>query len=134
MDLSQAEALRKELGQLLRKQTEVLESRTFGVATDADILEYEDQTRSFTKCAINSPIRTRQREGSRSPMHPARKKSRLSANGSAANQFGDRNILQAKTLETPEAANTSAREAQNKQTTLSCIPPWRHRAKTMSAH
>ncbi|MGA8500742.1 MAG: hypothetical protein WB683_04285 [Candidatus Sulfotelmatobacter sp.] len=41
MDLSQAEALRKELGQLLRKQTEVLESRTFGVATDADILEYE---------------------------------------------------------------------------------------------
>ncbi|MFZ0276989.1 MAG: hypothetical protein WA254_07640 [Candidatus Sulfotelmatobacter sp.] len=41
MDLNQAEALRKELGQLLRKQTEVLESRTFGSATDADILEYE---------------------------------------------------------------------------------------------
>lgn len=41
MDNSQAEALRKELGQLLRKQTEVLESRTSGAATDTDILEYE---------------------------------------------------------------------------------------------
>ena len=29
------------LGQLLRKQTEVLESRTLGAATDAEILEYE---------------------------------------------------------------------------------------------
>lgn len=41
MDTSRVEALRKELGQLLRKQTEVLESRTFGAATDSDILEYE---------------------------------------------------------------------------------------------
>jgi hypothetical protein len=41
MDSNRAEVLRKELGQLLRKQTEVLESRTFGAATDTDILEYE---------------------------------------------------------------------------------------------
>jgi hypothetical protein len=41
MDIDRAEALRKELGQLLRKQSEVLESRTFGAATDTDILEYE---------------------------------------------------------------------------------------------
>jgi hypothetical protein len=39
MDSNRTDALRKELGQLLRKQTEVLESRTFGAATD--ILEYE---------------------------------------------------------------------------------------------
>jgi hypothetical protein len=30
-----------ELGQVLRKQTEGLESRTFGAATDTEILEYE---------------------------------------------------------------------------------------------
>ncbi len=41
MDANRAEALRKELGQLLRKQSEVLESRTFGAATDTDILEFE---------------------------------------------------------------------------------------------
>ena len=41
MDSTRAEALRKELGQLLQKQNEVLESRTFGAATDTDILEYE---------------------------------------------------------------------------------------------
>jgi hypothetical protein len=41
MDSNRIEALRKELGQLLRKQTEVLQSRTFGAATDIDILEYE---------------------------------------------------------------------------------------------
>ncbi len=41
MDSNRVEALRNELGQLLQKQTEVLESRTFGAATDADILEYE---------------------------------------------------------------------------------------------
>jgi len=41
MDSSQAEAVRKELSQLLRKQTQVLESRAFGAATDTDILEYE---------------------------------------------------------------------------------------------
>ncbi len=41
MDSNRVEALRNELGQLLRKQTEVLESRTFGAASDDDILEYE---------------------------------------------------------------------------------------------
>lgn len=41
MDSNRAEALRKELGQLLRKQTEMMESRTFGAATDTDILESE---------------------------------------------------------------------------------------------
>ena len=41
IDTNRAEALREELCQLLRKQTEVLESRTFGAATDTDILEYE---------------------------------------------------------------------------------------------
>ena len=35
------EELRTELNQLLRKQNEVLESRTFGAATDTEILEYE---------------------------------------------------------------------------------------------
>jgi len=35
------EELRTELNQLLKKQTEVLESRTFGAATDTEILEYE---------------------------------------------------------------------------------------------
>lgn len=41
MDNNRTEALRKELSQLLRKQTQVLESRTLGAATEADILEYE---------------------------------------------------------------------------------------------
>jgi hypothetical protein len=41
MDRDQSEALRKEISQLLRKQIEVLESRTIGAATDTDILEYE---------------------------------------------------------------------------------------------
>ena len=41
MNSIRAEALRKELGQLLHKQTEVLESRSFGTASEADILEYE---------------------------------------------------------------------------------------------
>jgi hypothetical protein len=36
-----SEELRDELTRLLRKQTEVLESRTFGSASDTDILEYE---------------------------------------------------------------------------------------------
>ena len=35
------EELRAELAQLLRKQNHLLESRTFGSATDAEILEYE---------------------------------------------------------------------------------------------
>lgn len=33
--------LRAELNQLLRKQVEVLESRSLGTATDSDLLEYE---------------------------------------------------------------------------------------------
>lgn len=33
--------LRAELGQLLDMQAEVLQSRTFGTATDAQLLEYE---------------------------------------------------------------------------------------------
>lgn len=33
--------LRVELNQLLRKQVEVLESRSLGTATDSDLLEYE---------------------------------------------------------------------------------------------
>jgi len=36
-----SEELRDELTRLLRKQTEALESRAFGSATDTDILEYE---------------------------------------------------------------------------------------------
>ena len=35
------EELRIELAQLLRKQNELLESRTFGSATEGEILEYE---------------------------------------------------------------------------------------------
>jgi hypothetical protein len=35
------EELRAELNYLLKKQTEVLELRTFGGASDAEILEYE---------------------------------------------------------------------------------------------
>jgi hypothetical protein len=41
MEDYRAEELRAELNQLLKKQTEVLESRSFGAATDAEILEYE---------------------------------------------------------------------------------------------
>jgi len=41
MNNDRAEALREELGQLLKKQAEVLESRTFGGASDTEILEYE---------------------------------------------------------------------------------------------
>lgn len=33
--------MRTELNQLLRKQVEVLESRSLGTATDSDLLEYE---------------------------------------------------------------------------------------------
>ena len=36
-----SEELRDELTRLLRKQTEILESRTVGSATDTDILEFE---------------------------------------------------------------------------------------------
>ena len=41
MENYRAEELQAELNQLLRKQTEVLESRSFGAATDTEILEYE---------------------------------------------------------------------------------------------
>ena len=41
MENYDVEELRTELNQLLKKQTEVLESRTFGAATDTEILEYE---------------------------------------------------------------------------------------------
>jgi hypothetical protein len=41
MENYQIEELRAELNQLLKQQTEVLESRSFGAATDSEILEYE---------------------------------------------------------------------------------------------
>jgi hypothetical protein len=41
MENHRVEELRAELNQLLKKQTEVLESRTFGGATDTELLEYE---------------------------------------------------------------------------------------------
>ncbi len=41
METNRVEELRAELSQLLRKQSEVLESRTFGGATDTELLEYE---------------------------------------------------------------------------------------------
>lgn len=41
MENYRAEELQAELSHLLRKQTEVLESRSFGAATDTEILEYE---------------------------------------------------------------------------------------------
>jgi hypothetical protein len=41
MENYRVEELRVELGQLLKKQTEVLESRSFGAASDTEILEYE---------------------------------------------------------------------------------------------
>ena len=41
MENYRADELRAELDQLLKKQAEVLQSRTFGTATDTDLLEYE---------------------------------------------------------------------------------------------
>jgi hypothetical protein len=41
MENHRIEELRAELDHLLKKQTEVLDLRTFGGASDADILEYE---------------------------------------------------------------------------------------------
>jgi hypothetical protein len=41
METNRVEELRTELSQLLRKQSEVLESRTFGGATGTELLEYE---------------------------------------------------------------------------------------------
>ena len=41
MENDRMEELRTELNQLLRKQVQVLESRSLGTATDSDVLEYE---------------------------------------------------------------------------------------------
>ena len=41
MENDHIEELRAELNQLLRKQVQVLESRSLGTATDSDVLEYE---------------------------------------------------------------------------------------------
>jgi len=41
MQKSQVEELRAELDQLLKKQAEVLQTRTAGAATDTDLVEYE---------------------------------------------------------------------------------------------
>lgn len=41
METNRVEEMRAELNQLLKKQTEVLESRAFGGATDTELLEYE---------------------------------------------------------------------------------------------
>jgi hypothetical protein len=41
MENYHSEVLRAELNQLLQQQTEVLKSRSFGAATDTEILEYE---------------------------------------------------------------------------------------------
>ncbi len=41
MEDSRVETLRGELTQLLKKQAEFLESRSFGGATDTELLEYE---------------------------------------------------------------------------------------------
>jgi hypothetical protein len=41
MENYRVDELRAELGQLLKKQAEVLESRSLGAATDTDLLEYE---------------------------------------------------------------------------------------------
>ncbi len=41
MENRRIEELRSELNRLLQKQTQVLNSRTFGVASEVEILEYE---------------------------------------------------------------------------------------------
>ena len=41
MENDRAGDLRAQLNQLLQKQNEVLESRSFGAATDTEILDYE---------------------------------------------------------------------------------------------
>ena len=41
METNRIEGLRDELSELLKKQSEVLESRTCGRATDVEVVEYE---------------------------------------------------------------------------------------------
>ena len=41
MENFRIDELRTEVSRLLKKQNEVLQSRTFGAATDTEILEYE---------------------------------------------------------------------------------------------
>jgi hypothetical protein len=41
MEIHRIEQMRSELDHLLKKQGEILKSREFGVASDAEILEYE---------------------------------------------------------------------------------------------
>jgi hypothetical protein len=41
MESQREEELRFELNQLIRKQSEVLESRMLGTASESDLLEYE---------------------------------------------------------------------------------------------
>ena len=41
MDRNRREAMRNELKQLVKKQTEFLEPQTFGGASHTDLLEYE---------------------------------------------------------------------------------------------
>ena len=41
MENAHSEKLRTELCQLLQKQSEILESRQFGTASDTELLEYE---------------------------------------------------------------------------------------------
>jgi hypothetical protein len=41
MENYRIDELRSELAQLLKKQAEVLESRSLGAATDTELLEYE---------------------------------------------------------------------------------------------
>jgi hypothetical protein len=41
MQCERVEELRTELNRLLRKQTAVLQSRAFRIATDTEVLEYE---------------------------------------------------------------------------------------------
>jgi hypothetical protein len=41
MDVQNVKQLQSEVGELLRKQREVLESRMLGTASESDLLEYE---------------------------------------------------------------------------------------------
>ena len=43
MEKHRAEQLRAELNDLLRQQSEALDSRTFGGASDSELLEYDNR-------------------------------------------------------------------------------------------